>query len=186
MPGVTFDAENVFAIGAPTERGAAMRRRAVILVATLLATFSTLAVLRPAYAAAGCRVDYAVTNQWSGGFQASVTLTNVGDPLNGWTLRFSFPDTGQKLTQGWSATWAQSGTAVTAANASWNGSVATGGTVSLGFTGTFTGANPSPAQFTINNTACTGTVPTTSPTTAPTTPPTTPPTTNPTTPPPSN
>jgi hypothetical protein len=182
MPGVTFDAENVFAIGAPTERGAAMRRRAVILVATLLATFSTLAVLRPAYAAAGCRVDYAVTNQWSGGFQASVTLTNVGDPLNGWTLGFSFPDTGQKLTQGWSATWAQSGTAVTAANASWNGSVATGGTVSLGFTGTFTGANPPPTQFTINNTACTGTVPTTSPTT----PPTTPPTTNPTTPPPSN
>ena len=38
----------------------------------------------PAYAAPGCRVDYTVANQWSGGFQASVTLVNVGDPLNGW------------------------------------------------------------------------------------------------------
>jgi hypothetical protein len=146
-----------------------------------MAAFSTMAALTPAYAAAGCRVDYAVTNQWSGGFQASVTLANLGDPLNGWTLAFGFPDAGQKVTQGWSATWTQSGTSVTAASASWNGSVATGASLSLGFTGTFTGSNPVPTRFTVNGTTCTGAVPTTAPTTtSPTTrPPTSPPPTTP-------
>ena len=154
-----------------------MRRPAVWLTAVLVAAFSTVAALTPAYAATGCRVDYAVTNQWSGGFQASVTLANLGDPLNGWSLAFAFPDAGQKVTQGWSANWTQSGTAVTATSASWNGSVATGASLSLGFTGTFTGTNPVPARFTVNGNTCTGAAPTTAPTTtAPTTrPPTSPP-----------
>jgi hypothetical protein len=148
-----------------------MRRRAVWLAAGL-ALFSTLAVLKPAYAAAGCRIDYALTNQWSGGFQASVTLANLGDPLTGWTLAFSFPDANQKVTQGWSATWTQSGTSVTAANASWNGTVATGGSVSLGFTGTWSGTNPLPTRFTVNGTACTGAAPpSTTPPATPTSPP---------------
>jgi hypothetical protein len=74
------------------------------------------------------------------------------------------------VSQGWSATWTQSGKSVTAANASWNGSVASGGTVSVGFTGTFGSANPAPAAFTINGVTCTGTTPTTQPpTTTPTT-----------------
>src|SRR3954451_19107397 len=103
-----------------------MKRRAAWLFACLLAAFSVVALLKPAYAAAGCRVDYAVTNQWSGGFGASVTVVNLGDPVNGWNLSFTFPSSGQKISQGWNATWAQSGQAVTATNAGWNASVATG------------------------------------------------------------
>jgi hypothetical protein len=156
-----------------------MKRRAAWLGACLLAAFSVVAVFNPAYAAAGCRADYAVASQWQGGFQASVTITNLGDKLDGWTFAFAFPDAGQKLTQGWNATWAQSGTSVTAASMSWNASVATGGTVSVGFTGSWTSANPSPSRFTVNGTACTGTAPTTAPTTTPTTAPTTQPTTSP-------
>ena len=147
-----------------------MTRRLTWACAVLMATFSVLAVLRPAYAAAGCRVAYAVTNQWSGGFGTSVTVTNLGDPVTGWSLTFAFPDAGQKVVQGWNATWSQSGTAVTAGNAGWNGSVTTGGTVSLGFNGSFTGANPVPASFALNGVVCTGSVPT-SPTASPTTPP---------------
>ena len=80
-----------------------MKRRAAWLFACLLAAFSLVAVLQPAYAAAGCRVDYTVTNQWSGGFGASVTIVNLGDPLNGWTLTFTFPNAGQRVSQGWNA-----------------------------------------------------------------------------------
>ncbi|MDG4798061.1 cellulase family glycosylhydrolase [Micromonospora sp. WMMD1082] len=138
-----------------------------------------------AMAAPGCSVTY-TTNSWSGGFTASVTVTNVGDPVSNWTLGFSFPDAGQRLDQGWSATWSQSGSAVTARSLSWNGSLATGASTNIGFNGTFTGANPSPTSFTLNGTACTGatTPPTTPPPTTP--PPTTPPPTTPppTTPPP--
>ncbi len=160
-----------------------MKRRAAWLFACLLAAFSVVAVLQPAYAAAGCRVDYAVTNQWSGGFGASVTVVNLGDPLNGWTLRFTFANSGQQVSQGWNATWTQSGSTVTATSLGWNAVVGTNASVGLGFNGAWTGANPSPTSFAVNGTACTGSAATTAPTTTPTTTPTTAPTTTPTTPP---
>ncbi|WP_433373035.1 cellulose-binding domain-containing protein [Actinoplanes sp. CA-142083] len=147
-----------------------MRRRAAWALACIFVAFSIVGVLKPAYAAVGCRVAYTVPNQWQGGFQASVTVTNLGDPLNGWTLGFTFPDASQKVGQGWSATWSQSGQSVTAVAASWNGSVASGGTVSVGFTGTFGTANPVPTVFSVNGVSCTGsTTPSTSPPTSPTT-----------------
>ncbi|WP_431882409.1 cellulase family glycosylhydrolase [Micromonospora gifhornensis] len=141
-------------------------------------TLGTLAALpaTSAMAATGCSVTY-TTNSWSGGFTANVTITNLGDAITNWTLGFSFPDGGQQLTHGWSAIWSQSGNAVTAHSESWNGTLATGGSTSIGFNGSFTGSNPSPTSFTLNGTVCTGS--TTPPPTTP--PPTTPP---PTTPPP--
>jgi hypothetical protein len=147
-----------------------MRRRAAWALACIFVAFSIVGVLKPAYAAAGCRVTYAVSSQWPGGFQASATITNLGDPLNGWTLGFTFPDPAQKIGQGWNATWTQSGQSVTAVAASWNGSIASGGTASVGFTGTFGSANPVPASFTVNGVLCTGAPTTSAPTTsAPTT-----------------
>src|SRR3954469_15440064 len=110
-----------------------MKRRIAWLGAVLLATLSLAAVFQPAYAAAGCRVDYAVTNQWTGGFGASVTIVNLGDPVNGWNLTFTFPASGQAVTQGWNATWTQSGQNVTATNAGWNASLGTNASVGIGF-----------------------------------------------------
>ncbi|WP_232326091.1 cellulose binding domain-containing protein [Microbispora sp. ATCC PTA-5024] len=102
----------------------------------------------------GCAVTYADTS-WSTGFTASVTITNTGAaPIDGWTLRFAFPSTGQRLTQGWSATWSQSGSAVTAVNMPWNAVIRPGASVQIGFNGAHTGADPHPAAFTLNGTAC--------------------------------
>jgi hypothetical protein len=108
-------------------------------------------------AAAGCQVTYTVSSQWQGGFGASVAITNLGDPVNGWTLNWSFAN-GQTVTQAWNATVVQSGAAVTATNASYNGTLATGGSASFGFNGSWTGANGVPTAFRLNNVACTGTV----------------------------
>jgi endoglucanase len=144
---------------------------AAAVAAALLVTFGS-----SASAAAGCRVDYTVQNQWSTGFGANVTITNLGDPLSGWQLGFSFAD-GQRITDSWSATWAQSGAAVTATNLSWNGAIATGGTVSAGFNASWSGRNTVPSAFTLNGVACTGGVTTTPPTSTPPT--STPPTTQP-------
>ncbi|AVT41727.1 glycoside hydrolase family 6 protein [Plantactinospora sp. BB1] len=132
-----------------------------------------------AQAAPGCSVTYSA-NQWQGGFSANITIRNVGDAINGWTLRFSFADAGQRVTQGWSANWTQSGTQVTATNVSWNGNLATGASTGIGFNGSFSGSNPAPTSFSINGTTCNGTAPTTPPTGGPTGNPTNPPTTNPT------
>ncbi|MEE6257309.1 glycoside hydrolase family 6 protein [Plantactinospora sonchi] len=131
-----------------------------------------------ALAAPGCSVTYSA-NQWQGGFSASITIRNVGDPINGWTLRFTFPDSGQRVSQGWSATWSQSGSQVTAQSQSWNGNLATGASTSIGFNGSWSGSNPAPTSFSVNNVACNGTAPTTPPTGGPTGGPTNPPTTRP-------
>ncbi|BCB82690.1 hypothetical protein Psuf_000030 [Phytohabitans suffuscus] len=146
----------------------------------LLASAAVVVALPAGAAAAGCSVNYAVSSQWPGGFGANVTFTNLGDPLTSWTLTWSF-GAGQTVTQAWNTSLTQSGSAVTARNVSYNGSVATNGTMSFGFNGSWTGSNPAPTSFALNGVACTGGV---SPTTAPTTAPTTSPTTSPTTPPP--
>jgi glucuronoarabinoxylan endo-1,4-beta-xylanase len=155
---------------------------ALASVGAVLLASTGVALARPAgAAAAGCAVQYTVTSQWQGGFGADVAITNLGDPLTSWTLIWSF-GAGQTVTQAWNATLTQSGAAVTAKNASYNGAIATNGTASFGFNGSWTGSNPAPTGFAVNGVTCTGgTTPTTAPTTPPTTSPTTPPTTSPTT-----
>ncbi|MEU4556669.1 non-reducing end alpha-L-arabinofuranosidase family hydrolase [Micromonospora violae] len=144
----------------------------------LLVSSTIVAALPAGAAAEGCSVDYAVPSQWQGGFSANVAITNLGDPLSSWTLTWSY-GAGQTVTQAWNTSLTQSGSAVTARNVSYNGSVPTNGTVSFGFNGSWTGSNPAPTSFALNGVTCTGgTTPTTPP---PTTPPTDPP---PTTPPP--
>lgn len=130
----------------------------------------------PASAATGCRVVYSVGNEWSGGFGANVTVTNLGDPIAAWTLVWSY-SADQRVTQAWNAVVTQSGSQITARDAGYNAALATNATTSFGFNGSATGGNPAPTTFTLNGTTCTGGVsgptnPTTPPTTGPTQPPT--------------
>ncbi|GAA4671531.1 cellulase family glycosylhydrolase [Phytohabitans rumicis] len=130
--------------------------------AALLMAGTVMAV--NAQAAAGCRVAYAVSAQWPGGFTANVNVTNLGDAINGWSLVWTFPS-GQQVTQAWNATVTASGGQVTATNASYNPAIATNATVSFGFNGSWTGSNAAPTSFALNGVACTGNVGgTTSPT----------------------
>ncbi|MEU6432100.1 arabinofuranosidase catalytic domain-containing protein [Microbispora sp. NPDC046973] len=118
-----------------------------------------------AHAATGCRVDYSVTNQWPGGFGANVSITNLGDPVNGWKLTWSF-SAGQTITQLWNGTYTQSGSQVTVTNVDYNAAIPSGGSTGFGFNGAFNGSNPVPASFALNGVACTGGV-TSSPSTSP-------------------
>jgi rhamnogalacturonan endolyase len=140
----------------------------ILATATGLATMLAAGVLMAttASAAAGCRVDYTITNQWQNGFGANVTVTNLGDPIDGWTVRWSY-GTGQAVTQAWNATVTQSGSQVTAADAGFNRGIATNAAVSFGFNGSWTGTNPAPTSFTLNGTTCTGAVNPTSSSPAP-------------------
>ena len=165
-----------------------MRRRTSLLAVGLLglstAATTGLVVHQAGAATAGCRVDYSVSNQWNTGFTTNVNITNLGDPLTGWTLTFAF-SAGQVISNGWNAVWTQSGANVSATNMSYNGAVPTGGSVTgMGFQATWTGSNPNPATFMVNGVPCTGQPTNPPPTTTPpptSSPPTTtpPPTTNP-------
>src|SRR5688572_6509080 len=80
------------------------RRQRFTLIAGTTAAAVTAGVMTAvvARAAVACRVDYTVTSQWSGGFGGSVTINNLGDPVDGWTLTWTFP-AGQAVTQAWNA-----------------------------------------------------------------------------------
>lgn len=101
----------------------------------------------------GCSVNY-TANAWNDGFTADVRITNNGSStINGWTLTYNLPS-GQQITNTWNATVSQSGSAVTARNISWNGTIAPGGSVSFGYQGTLSGSYSSPTAFSLNGTAC--------------------------------
>lgn len=103
-----------------------------------------------------CKIHYAVTNQWPGGFGATITITNTGTTaINGWNLQFSFAN-GQTITQLWNGSFTQTGSAVTVTNLSYNGSIPAGASASSapGFNGTWNGSNAVPTAFTLNGQAC--------------------------------
>ncbi|MEU9649802.1 glycoside hydrolase family 6 protein [Streptomyces sp. NPDC048110] len=154
-------------------------RTAMLAALTLVAGASGTALAAQSAsagaAAAACTVDYQVQNDWGSGFTAAVTVTNNGAPTSSWSLGWTFAGS-QKVTNGWNAKVSQSGAAVTAANESYNGNLATGGSASFGFQGTYSGSNAIPATFTLNGVTCNvdgGTDPT-DPPTDPTDPPTDP------------
>jgi mannan endo-1,4-beta-mannosidase len=90
-----------------------------------------------------CTATYKLVNQWQGGFQAEVTVTNTNTtPSTGWTVSWSWAN-GQTITQLWSGTWTP-GNPVVVRNVSWNGALPPNGTTSFGFTGTWNGTNTAP------------------------------------------
>ncbi len=148
------------------------RRRCWSAVAASAVAGSTLAALAiPAAHAqsASCAVAYTVSSSWGTGFTAAITVTNTGPGISGWTLQYSYAGN-QTLTQGWSGTWSQSGQTVTVTNASWNGSLATGGSAQIGANFSYSGSNTAPASFTLNGTTCGGPAPSPSPSPTPSSP----------------
>ena len=136
-------------------------RMALAAAAGVSVIIGGLSVVTASAATAGCSVNYTIASQWSGGFGANVVVTNLGDAVSSWKLTWAF-SAGQSVTTAWNATVTQSGTQVTAANASWNAAIATGATASFGFNGAWTGSNPVPTTFALNGVTCTGATATTS------------------------
>lgn len=80
----------------------------------------------------GITYEYSVTNEWDGGFQGQLIITNKSSKTyNGWTLTCNFSSSIQSL---WGAELvSQSGNKVTIKNASWDTSFAPGASVTIGF-----------------------------------------------------
>jgi cellulase/cellobiase CelA1 len=92
----------------------------------------------------GCTATYAVTNQWSTGFTAAVTVTNTGTaPTTGWKVSWTWGGN-QQITNVWSGVLGTGSSPVTVTNANYNGTVAAGGNTNFGFQATYSGTNTSP------------------------------------------
>ncbi|MDX3746306.1 glycoside hydrolase family 6 protein [Streptomyces sp. AK08-02] len=134
------------------------RTRTAILASMALVAGATGAAAAAAQADVGiaaipCTVTYTVQNQWSTGFTAAVTVTNNSAAKTSWAVKWAYAGN-QQVTNGWNAKITQSGTAVTAANETYNGTLATGGSASFGFQGSYSGTNAIPTTFTLDGVTC--------------------------------
>lgn len=140
-----------------------LRAAVVVLAAATCALGTTLAGTASDAAPAGraiptaapaaapardCRVDYAATATWPGGFQASVTVHAAGLAARDWALAWAYPG-GQRLTQAWGADVSQAG-----ARAAARGVTATSGAVTFGVVGGGPDAMAAPAEFALDGVPC--------------------------------
>jgi endoglucanase len=147
-----------------TRRIAAMATLAAVLYAAVVAAAgpsasaagpsASAASPSGSAAATGCSVGYRGISQWRGGFIAGVSITNLGAPIDGWTLTFNFVDSNQIVVSGWSGTWRQDGMHVGVSSIPANGRLGTNASTSIGFTGTYVSDNPPPVGFALNGVAC--------------------------------
>jgi hypothetical protein len=85
-----------------------------------------------------------VESQWNNGFTATVTVNNTGTvATKTWKVTWTWGGN-QAIINSWSATVTQSGTAVTAANMSYNNAIAPGGNTTWGLQASFSGMNSAP------------------------------------------
>jgi hypothetical protein len=102
-----------------------------------------------------CQVTYTRNSEWPGGFTAQVVINNTGTTtINGWSLTFTFPGD-QNITSNFNGSFSQTGENATLTNASYNGTIAPGSSITDGFQGTWTSSDATPTAFTLNGTACT-------------------------------
>ena len=130
---------------APSSAGSA------IVKATGGGIFGTASVTIQAPPTTSTSVAYSLVSTWSGGFQASITITNTGTTtLSGWTLQFDFAAT---ITQIWNATVvSHAGNHYVIQNAGYNSTIAPGQSVSFGFLGAAAGAPVAPMNYVVNGT----------------------------------
>jgi poly(hydroxyalkanoate) depolymerase family esterase len=101
-----------------------------------------------------CSVTFTNNSQWPGGFVDQIVIGNTGSStISSWSLNFTFPGD-QHITSDFNGTASQSGENATLTNASYNGTIAPGGNVTVGFQGTWTNSDASPASFTLNGSVC--------------------------------
>ncbi len=106
---------------------------------------------------ANCAVTYSIRNQWKGGFNADLVVTNRGSTaVNGWNATWSFAN-GEKVVKTWRSLLVAAGPAASLRGESFNANLAPGESVSFGFTGSGTPKNPN--TFRLNGKSCQGSAP---------------------------
>ena len=115
---------------------------------------STIVVPAAVIAAPGCSIRYTVGANWGGGLQAQLAIT-PGAAVTSWWVGFDVAPQ-QVVTFAAYATLSQSGQHVTLGNASFNGNLAAGSTVTLavGIHTNPTGTNVPPDSFVLNGQTC--------------------------------
>lgn len=101
---------------------------------------------------AGVAVTITQNASWSGGFGASLEIqNNSAQAISGWALKFDFAP---EITSLWNGVMTRAASTYTVRNEGWNGSIAPGATITLGFNGTGELTTSSASNATLNGVAC--------------------------------
>jgi hypothetical protein len=93
---------------------------------------------------------YTIESEWSTGFVANITIKNdTGSPINNWNVNWQYAN--NRVTSGWNANLSGNNP-YSATNLNWNGSIASGQSVSFGFQGEKNGGVAE--RPTVNGAAC--------------------------------
>ena len=124
--------------------------RVVTVERTPLVTPSASAA--PVRSGGGVKAGYAVRSKWKNGFNAEVTVTNIGSqPLQGWTVQLQLPpDVDLTSTRG--ATAEHKANRLTLRSQPWNTYLEPGGSIRMGFEAK--GAAAEPVSCTVNGSPC--------------------------------
>ncbi|MBB5874581.1 hypothetical protein F4553_008015 [Allocatelliglobosispora scoriae] len=118
--------ENTTRTGTGRQRPAAAKLLGVlVLIVGMLAAAPT-----PASAAAPCTVDYRVMSYWGTGFQSQLVFS-PGTAVTSWSVSFDVADQ-QVVAFAMYGGFTQTGRHVTVSNASFNGAIPAGGSITLG------------------------------------------------------
>ncbi|MDQ1286651.1 MAG: hypothetical protein QG622_216, partial [Actinomycetota bacterium] len=117
------------------EHSARMAAKSGIVTPTTTPSGTPTATPTVTPASRGCSATFTVVNEWSDGFQATVTVTAGKSAVTGWAVSWTLP-ANQSVAQSWNATLTTSGDTVTASNLAWNGALAAGASASFGLMGT--------------------------------------------------
>ncbi|MEW2583727.1 glycoside hydrolase family 18 protein [Streptomyces virginiae] len=97
---------------------------------------------------------YTKSSSWSGGYTGQYVITNsTGQAQSGWTLEFDLP-AGTKIDSLWNGTHTVADRRVTVKPAGWNGQLAAGASVTVGFVASGSGAPGDPTGCRINGVKC--------------------------------
>ena len=107
----------------------------------------TLTVQTSTSGGGGCTATYRITNQWPGGFQGEVTVTNGATVSTSWTVGWTFAN-GQTITQIWGGQDTPNGASHTVRNMSYNGNLGAGASTSFGFIASWNATNAVPSPVT--------------------------------------
>ena len=105
----------------------------------------TTTTSRPPTTSGGCSATYTKTNEWAGGFQGAVVVTNTGaTATSSWSATLTFAN-GQRITQVWNGRTSSTASPYTVGNEAYNGVIPASGSTTFGFLGSWTGTNANPS-----------------------------------------
>ena len=156
--GLAISSSTGLITGTPTTAGTSSVTVTVTDTTGAKGTATFTWTINPVSGGLACHVTYTLNSAWTAppnGFTSQVTIANTGTTaINAWSLTFTWPGD-EMITANFNGGFSQTGANATLTNASYNGTIAPGGSITDGFQGTWTSNHANPTSFTINGTTCT-------------------------------